>query len=385
MPLALLKEGTDMRKILGLLALEAAVIFAGISSSFWVEEWRQQREDEDTYTHLLEEIYYNATLDLASVPISIAQNNLALKDALQMTVLDNAELSDAELYDRLDHVFSYVGAAGTTAGYNRLANTSLSIPFDETMLTLDTSYELYTSLEESLQAIGDQITELRTEYWRSAGMISCTGAEANDGTVILMERPYMSEIRALLYPDGDCITQPENEARARELLSRPEVRNAIRQIVDLRQNAAWLMGLQQGELGYIRAAIERRLPGVGLPIVSMELISWPVVTDETTERHTPMIRTGPHTWEAAAELTDGFVKFKANQDWRLDWGARFPDVIDAPRFLWNSDRVRVEEVFPAGTAHLNGMNLPVRPGTFRVTFDERTGEYSFQPDTTPRP
>jgi hypothetical protein len=379
MPLALLKEGTDVRKVLGLLVLEAAVIFGGISSSFWMEEWRQQREDEDTYAHLLEEIYYNATLDRASIPISIASNNLALKDALQLTVLNNAELSDAELYDRLDHVFSYVGAAGTTAGYNRLANTSLSIPFDETMLTLDTSYEFYDGLEEGLQEIGGQIAELRAEHWRSAGMISCTGAEANDGTVILMERPYMSEIRALLYPDGECITQPDNSARARELLSRPAVRNAVRQIVDLRQNAAWLMGLQQGELEQIRAAIERRLPDVGLPIVSMELISWPLETNETTERHAPMRSTGPHTWEATAELSEGFMKFKANQDWSLNWGARFPDIIDAPRFLWNSDRVRVEDVFPAGTAHLNGMNLPVRAGIYRVRFNVRTGEYTFEP------
>jgi hypothetical protein len=379
MPLALLKDGTDIRKIAGLLALEAAVIFGGISSSFWIEEWRQQREDEDTFKHLLEEIYYNATLDQGSIPVNIASNNLALKDALQLTVLDNAELSDSELYDRLDHIFSYVGAVGSTAGYDRLVNTSLSIAFDETMLTLDTSYELYSTLELDLNEISDQINELRAAHWRSAGMVSCTGAETNDGTVILMDRPYMTEIRSLLYPDGGCITQPENEARARELLARPEVRNAVRQIVDLRQNAAWLMGLQQQVLDDIQAAIELRLPEVGLPIVSMELISWPTTTTETTERQTPMSRTGAHSWEATVGLTDGFIKFKANKDWSLNWGARFPDIIDAPRFLWNSDQVRVEDVFPAGTAHLNGMNLPVRAGIYRVRFNVRTGEYSFEP------
>lgn len=384
MPLALLKEGNDIRKILGLLVLEAAVIFAGISSSFWMEEWRQQREDQETYRHLLEEIYYNTTLDEGSIPINIASNNLALKDALQLTVLDNAQLSDAELYDRLDHIFSYVGSAAITAGYDRLANTSLSIAFDETMLTLDTSYEIYAGLEEGLLDISDQIAGLRAEHWRSAGMISCSGAEANDGTVILMDRPYMSEIRALLYPDGDCITQRENEQLARQLLTRPEVRNAVRQIVDLRQNAAWLMGLQSGVLDDIQAAIELRLPDVGLPIVSMELISWPTVTVETTERQTPMRRTGTHTWEATAELAEGFIKFKANQDWSINWGASFPDIIDAPRFLWNSEQVRVEDVFPAGTAKLNGMNLPVRAGIYHVKFDARSGEYAFteraQPD-----
>jgi hypothetical protein len=41
--------------------------------------------------------------------------------------------------------------------------------------------------------------------------------------------------------------------------------------------------------------------------------------------------------------------------------------------------VRVEDVFPAGTAHLNGMNLPVRAGIYRVRFNVRTGEYTFEP------
>jgi len=379
MPLALAKEGTSPRKIIGMLALEAAVIFAGITASFWMEEVRQQRDDRETYRHLLEEIYYNAVVDESQVPIGIAQNNLALKDAMQLAVLGNADLTDAELYDRLDHIFDGVWISFSNAGYDRLSNTSLSIPFDETMFRLGNTYETFVGLEGNIEDLNDEIAELRARHWRSAGPISCTGAASNDGTTILMDREYMSEVRDLFYPGGECITQAENEALARELLARPDFRNAMRQIIELRQNAAWSLGLQLEAIARLKAAIELRIPDVSLPVVSMELMSWPEVTTVETERQTPMTRTGPHTWEATAELTDGFIKFRANEDWSLNWGAQFPYMIDAPHFVWNSDRIRVEDVFPSGEAHFNGMNVPVRAGTYRVTFNSRTGEYAFQP------
>ena len=63
-------------------------------------------------------------------------------------------------------------------------------------------------------------------------MVSCTGTEADDGSTVLMERPYMAEIRELLYRDGECITQAENERRARELLGEAEFRNALKQIIN---------------------------------------------------------------------------------------------------------------------------------------------------------
>jgi hypothetical protein len=379
MPLALAKEGTSPRKIIGLLALEAAVIFAGITSSFWMEELRQQRDDQKTYGRLLEEIYYNAVVDESQIPIGIAQNNLALKDAMQLTVLGDADLSDEELYDRLDHIFDGVWISFTNAGYDRLSNTSLSIPYDETMFKLGNSYETFVGLETIMGDLNDEIGELRARHWRSAGPISCTGAASNDGTTILMDREYMSEVRDLFYPGGECITQAENETLARELLARPDFRNAVRQVIELRQNAAWALGLQRDEIARLKAAIELRMPDVSLPVVSMELMSWPQVTTVETERQTPMRQTGPHAWETTAELADGFIKFRANRDWSLNWGAPFPYMIDAPNFVWNSDRIRLEDVFPSGEAHFNGMNLPVRAGTYRVTFNSRTGEYAFDP------
>ena len=42
------------------LMLEVFAIFLGISASFVVEEWRQNRQDVETFEHYLEAIYYEA-------------------------------------------------------------------------------------------------------------------------------------------------------------------------------------------------------------------------------------------------------------------------------------------------------------------------------------
>ena len=374
-----MKQDLSAGKIAGLLFLEAAVIFAGITSSFWIEEWRQNREDVDTYHHLLEEIYYNSVFDQGSVPIAIATNNLALKYAMELAILDVEVPADRDLYTELAHVFGGVGSATNTTGYVRLSNTPLSIPFDETMATLDNVYGQFMSLQDAMETMDEELRELRTEHWSSAGFVSCTGAQTNDGAVTLMARPYMAEIRELLYPEGECITQAENERKARELITRAEFRNVLRQVIEIRQGAAWVLGWQQGALGQTRSAIAARLPEVGLSIVSMELVNWPVDSAVVgSEASRPMSRTGPHTWETVVDLPAGYIKFRANDSWDYNWGAPFPNLTDAPGDLWSSDRVLLEDVFPSGAAAMNGMNLPISGGRYRVTFNSRTGEYLFE-------
>jgi len=379
MPVVAVSRERSARKIIGLLFLEGLLIFAGVTASFWAEEWRERRDDLDTYRHLLEEIYFNATIDESGLPIGIGSNNLALKYALELVVLDVPLSSDPPLYVRLDHVFGDATSTVNTAGYVRLSNTSLRIPYDETTVALDNAFLMLANTTATMERTNEEIGELRAAHWRSAGMISCTGESANDGSQVLMDRPYMAEIRDLLYEADRCIAEEENEARARALILQPEFRSAVRQVIDLRQQLAYGFGWQQMTLDAIQAAIETRVPDVRLPVASMELMSWPEVTTEQTERRTAMRRTGTDSWEATLDLDPGYVKFRANGDWSVNWGAPFPNIIDAPWFFFNSERIRVDDVFPAGTAHLNGMNLPVRGGTYRVTFDSRTGAYRFDP------
>jgi hypothetical protein len=63
----------------------------------------------------------------------------------------------------------------------------------------------------------------------------------------------------------------------------------------------------------------------------------------------------PFKWSGIFTLTAGEAKFRANNDWAVNWGGAG---------------------FPSGTATNGGDNIPVQPGTYFITFNTATGEYS---------
>lgn len=56
-------------------------------------------------------------------------------------------------------------------------------------------------------------------------------------------------------------------------------------------------------------------------------------------------------------LTDGFAKFRVNDSWTYNWGSN---------------------TFPTGTGTPGGADIPITAGTYNVTFNVNTKEYSFQ-------
>ena len=67
--------------------------------------------------------------------------------------------------------------------------------------------------------------------------------------------------------------------------------------------------------------------------------------------------TDPSIWKARLILTDGEAKFRADNDWAVNWGA--------------GD-------FPTGIATDGGANIPVPAGEYKITFNSFTGEYNFE-------
>lgn len=61
---------------------------------------------------------------------------------------------------------------------------------------------------------------------------------------------------------------------------------------------------------------------------------------------------------------DGEIKFRADNSWEVNWGG------------YN---------FPKGFAQINGPNIYIPSGTYKVTFNRITGEYSFTATTCPIP
>lgn len=62
-------------------------------------------------------------------------------------------------------------------------------------------------------------------------------------------------------------------------------------------------------------------------------------------------------WRKRMVLVEGEAKFRANNDWAINWGA--------------GD-------FPSGTAIQEGANIPVPAGEYKITFNSTTGEYNFE-------
>lgn len=68
----------------------------------------------------------------------------------------------------------------------------------------------------------------------------------------------------------------------------------------------------------------------------------------------------PDQWSIQITLVDGELKFRAEDDWAVNWG---------------------DDGFPTGTGMQDGPNIPVFAGTWEIKFNATSGEYSFTPVT----
>ncbi len=97
-----------------------------------------------------------------------------------------------------------------------------------------------------------------------------------------------------------------------------------------------------------------------LPVVYYESIG--IIGDATPggwDADTDMARVEGDSaqWELRIELADGEAKFRANDEWVVDWGA--------------GD-------FPTGTGTQGGANIPITAGEYIISFNTTTGDYNFE-------
>ena len=86
-------------------------------------------------------------------------------------------------------------------------------------------------------------------------------------------------------------------------------------------------------------------------------------TPEGWDASTPMVQDedDPDMWTLEVALVDGELKFRADNDWAVNWG---------------------DTGFPFGTGVQDGPNLQVIGGNYFITFNSETGEYFFDYDGT---
>ncbi len=99
----------------------------------------------------------------------------------------------------------------------------------------------------------------------------------------------------------------------------------------------------------VSAGLQAQIETVGIIGTATEG-GWDFDTDMDQDPENPDI------WTLNVLLMDGEAKFRANDDWAINWG--------------NSD-------FPIGTGLQEGPNIPVTGGLHDVTFNSATGEYYF--------
>lgn len=64
----------------------------------------------------------------------------------------------------------------------------------------------------------------------------------------------------------------------------------------------------------------------------------------------------PFKWSGKMTLTEGESKFRSDNDWAINWGSAS---------------------FPSGVGTQNGANMPTAAGTYQITLNTATGEYTF--------
>ena len=382
-------EGTRKRRWRQLL-LEMLVIFIGITASFWVDDWREERQDTATFHRILGEIYYDIILDESMMTGSAAINNQQVQYAANLALRDTASASpnemtrqDAEaLFQILDGVFYADDPSLTLGGYSRLTNTALNIPVNDIQLSLDNLYGLLVDSYETYDRMQAELRDLGDQHWYSKGVIACgdplQGFPVEDERVEALDLlNQVSPGQQAIHREGECLSEPINHRAAVQAVESETFRTALRRAIRIRRDITMILAWQRSIARSIRWALEDYLPVISLPIETLGIAGSATPPGWNQREAIDMQRLGPNDWALEIELADGEVKFLANREWTMNWGAPPPWV--ATRGGFEPGQVALEDAFPSGIAWFNGLNIPVRAGHYRVRFNTQSGTYSFEP------
>jgi hypothetical protein len=368
------------------LLLEVFAIFLGISASFVVEEWRQDRQDVRTFEHFLEAIYYDAAREQAVTSRIVYQNNQVVGALSVLLGPGTAGLADDELMALLNVVLQPWGQPRGDASYQALLEADLSLQLDDTMKQIHDLYatrELFFSIRARLIDDHSDALALAMGDWglqTNAPIVSWDEAGGSLVTDLRLDHPMYAGVRKLLENYGEAEFTRISAERARTSLQNPESRRILNQVMQrvVRSSdmAIAVMGTDQN----IKAVVRQRLPDIRLPVRNLGLVGSATRAGWVLPRAEPLApEPGQDAWwNAELTLTDGMAKFVANENYGTSWGVQYSwDVIDplAHETFYLGDP---DAVFPAGIGVLDGQNIPIRAGRYRVRFNVHTYEYAFE-------
>jgi hypothetical protein len=352
--------------------LELLAVFIGITASLFVDDWRQQQNDYQTLAHLRAQIFANAILENAQFRLDFIANNTALKSATDLVFDDQDGLSDRDRATRLINSLEGIRFNRSMAGYLRLENTPLSIPFDETSARLDEIATFKIGAYDQMEMVAERLDALRHRIFEEIGVIF-VGAGAFGGRTA-PDPGFIEAMALVLNPEGQFIAHDENLRLINTALQTDEFRQTLKSVIQVRSE----IGAQYSFLSTINIetinTIREQYPDISLPVDRISIVGsaasgWA----EDQFMHRDPSKT--HIWRLRTKLDEGELKFRADENYSIAWGA----VMALDNFSWDwSYRGDPDVVFPTGVAQLTGLNIPVKAGHYDITFDSRTFEYSFE-------
>lgn len=367
-------------KTLHIFLLEILAVFIGITGSLFVDNWRSEQAEREVLDNLLQETHYNALQDQSTIQRLMSFNNASLQSSMILAYENLDALADDELLLHYTFAVSNNWVLSLQPGYQRLLNTSLSIPFDNTIAELDWHFSNLQMVIADLEGfrrraelaavmlaeLAGRPPMLTTHYTLNLTDVAAQQMAAFQETVSAVES-YQEEIR-----DAETL---------RATLGSAEGEAILRELVGQRLNQQVLLINGGQSVRAVVRSIQRYSPNITLPVDSIGLLGGATGIGWNNSIEMQQSPDDHNVWSLEITLADGEVKFRADDDWSSDWGAPNQpqnvanNLLGIYPFTFAGD---VAKVFPRGVAEFKGLNIPVEAGHYRVTFNSQTFAYSFE-------
>lgn len=325
---------------------EILLIVVGIIIALQLQNWNENRKQNERFRIVLEQIYNSIHVDIETFE---SRSEMIQNQALNLDSL----LIDPDYLpkDRLPHLFYWV-AAGSSEQFNS-----------------ETSHHL-TKLEYNPEnPEQNEIARLIALYVDNNNVyknILSSDVEMVDKSLWKLLKkndiPFpgnMSEwiINEFQHVEHDYYSIEELD-RAYGLIHDPHFRSELKSAFNTLLEERLYANNRFEEAVSIRELIKSYYPDVKVIYRDVGVLG-NAIDGYIGVKSRPLIQTDiqNNIWETELELGEGSVKFRCRDSWSQNWGGN---------------------TFPEGEAVWFGPNIPVEPGRYRITLDLNNYRYSFE-------
>jgi hypothetical protein len=252
----------------------------------------------------------------------------------------------------------------------------LSIPFDKTMAELDSSFSEIAFLMREINALKVMLLDLNPRL-RKATSTSFNIKQYPCDSYMGSAADYLHTLNELFAKNVGYSASVNAYDRIREVLDQSETQYLLGEFIAARYAMARkLIDLEISTLDAVNSIRDYK-PNIILPIGHIGIVGSATFKGWKKSVKMRHNRKDPNVWQLRIKLSNGALKFRADDDWATNWGVRASrdNLAEICSFEFEGD---ASTAFPYGVAELNGINIPVEAGTYDVTFNTQTFEYSFE-------